>query len=155
MTHDSTARRSDFRFSLILLLLVVSCTQRAGDGPAGLLIEDDVVFVTQSVVPDAVMQALFEGRVVRDEAGCLRLDSVDDATVVWPKDHRLDRRNGGFAVLDPAGRVIGLIGGAFRLGGGEVPTLHDGILVSAADRERAQSRCPGRFWIVGEVLSSG
>jgi hypothetical protein len=81
--------------------------------------------------------------------GCLRLDTPDTHTVIWPKGFDL---GADLRVRDDRGAVVGRIGGAFRLGGGEVPSLHDGIPLSEADRVRAGSRCPGRFWIVGEVL---
>jgi hypothetical protein len=84
----------------------------------------------------------------RSSAG---LDSADDATVVWPKSFSLVRQGGELRVRQANGRELGRIGGAFRLGGGEVPYLHDGIALSAADCERGQTRCPGKFWIVGEV----
>jgi hypothetical protein len=54
-------------------------------------------------------------------------------------------------VRDAAGREIGQVGGSFRLGGGEVQSLHEGIGVSAADRQRAATHCPGRYWVVGDV----
>jgi hypothetical protein len=111
-----------------------------------------VVFVAQNVVPDAVMEALFEGRVVADHAGCLRLDSPDPATVVWPKGFTISENGGTLRVRDARGRDVGDVGGTFRLGGGEVQALHEGIGVSAADRQRAETHCPGRYWIVGDVL---
>jgi hypothetical protein len=43
------------------------------------------------------------------------------------------------------------VGGSFRLGGGEVPALPDGIGVSAGDRQLTQANSTGRYWIVGEV----
>jgi hypothetical protein len=110
------------------------------------------VFVTQSVVADEVMQALFEGRVVKDNAGCLRLDGPDPATVVWPKGFTMTGSGGALVVRDAAGRRIAPIGGTFRLGGGEVQSL-EGMPVSTADRQRAATQCPGRYWIVGEVGS--
>lgn len=110
-----------------------------------------IVFITQNVVPDAVMEALFEGRVVADAAGCLRLDSPDPATVVWPKGFTMTANGSTMVVRDAEGSEVGQIGGSFSLGGGEVQSLHGGIGVSAADRERAETHCPGRYWIVGEL----
>lgn len=136
------------RYTLVALLIATACIASAGDEVdlLGLSGGDDVIFLVQRVEPTVVMEALFEGRVVPDSAGCLRLAGPDPATVVWPYGARLD----GLTVRDAAGRTIGRIGGPFRLGGGEVPALHTGIPLSAAEREAAR-RCPGRFWIVGDV----
>lgn len=109
-----------------------------------------VVFVTQNVASDVVMEALFQGAVIADAAGCLRLASPDNATVVWPNGFTMTESGGTMTVHDAAGREIGTIGGSFRFGGGEVQSL-DGMYVSAADRQRVTTHCPGRYWIVGDV----
>ena len=98
------------------------------------------------------MDALFQGRVVTDAAGCIRLDSPppDAGTVVWPFGFTLAREGRVLSVRDAAGREVGRIGGSFRFGGGHVPFLHEGTGFSAAERARAEARCPGTFWIVGE-----
>lgn len=101
----------------------------------------EVLFLTQGAPATFVMDALFEGRVVVDDAGCVRLDGPDPATVVWPYRFTLE----GNTVHAADGRIVGRLGGSFRLGGGEVPTLAGGDWQSALDR------CPGRFWIVGDV----
>lgn len=108
-----------------------------------------VVFMTQNVVPAATMDALFQGRVVADRAGCLRLDSPDPPTVVWPHGYRVRVGPDGVRILDRDGHTVGSVGKRFSLGGGEVPALADGMGFTEADRELAESRCPGRYWIVG------
>ena len=152
MTVASTLHRS--AAIALMTLLAAGCSPT--EEPLGfdsLVFQErtGIVFITQNVVPDAVMEALFEGRVITDAAGCLRLDSPDPATVVWPKGFTMTASGSTMVVRDAQGREIGHIGGSFRLGGGEVPSLHGGIGVSAADRERAQTHCPGRYWIVGDV----
>lgn len=134
---------------LIAACAIAACSNHLVD-----LTEDEsgFVFLVQATVPSAVMDALFQGRVVADANGCLRLDSVDDATVVWPAGYRLVRDGTQLLVRSPEGRTAGRLGGSFKLGGGEVDALHDGLSISAADRQIAQSRCPGKFWIVGDVL---
>lgn len=107
--------------------------------------EEELFFFTQSATPDVVMDALFTGRVVRGEEGCLRLDSPTGPTVIWPAGYSLDGRT----VRDAFGDV-GSIGGTFRLGGGEVPSLHDGIRVTANTRQRAEAQCPGKYWIAAD-----
>lgn len=137
----------------LVSLVTAGCASPQDSSPFDPLLFQErtgVVFVTQNVVPAAVMEALFEGPVVADPAGCLRLDSPDNATVVWPKGFTITENGSRMVVHDATGRAIGTIGESFRLGGGEVQSL-DGSSVSAADRERATAHCPGRYWIVGDV----
>lgn len=111
-----------------------------------------VVFLTETAPATVQMEALYKGNVVADAAGCLRLAGTGDHhTVVWPFGFELRAHNGGANVVDTRGRVVGEIGGSFTFGGGEVPTLHDGIALSDEHRALARERCPGRYWIVGEV----
>ena len=147
--------RSTIRAAAVLALFPVACSPPSdgGGGDVSLLgLSDgaDVRFFTQSEVPEAVMDALFEGRVVADEEGCLRLDGPDAPTVIWPKGWALATVKGVRVVRNAAEREVGRIGGPFRLGGGVVPFLHEGIPMDAADREEAERACPGRYWIVGE-----
>lgn len=139
---------------LVLALLVLTGCSSATDGgpttPLSSLSAADVHFFTQDEVPEVVPDALFEGRVLLDDAGCLRLDGPDAHTVIWPKGYSLAVAEGALAVRDGGGETVGRIGGAFRLGGGEVPFLHDGIPMAKVDREAAEAACPGRFWIVAE-----
>ncbi|HEU4558727.1 MAG TPA: hypothetical protein VFS20_12795 [Longimicrobium sp.] len=109
------------------------------------------VFIVQGAPATAVMDALFQGRVTLDAQGCLRLENTGDQhTVVWPHGFTLEERGGALFVKDAAGREVGRVGGSFRFGGGETPVLHQGV-VSEESRKLAESRCPGRYWIVGEV----
>ncbi len=112
--------------------------------------ESDVLMLVQSAAQDAVMQALYVGKVVQ-QGECLRLERpVEGHTVVWPHGFSLGGRRRDF-VMDDRGRPVGRIGESFRLGGGEVPTLWEGGPVSESDRRHALSRCPGRYWLVGEI----
>jgi hypothetical protein len=111
----------------------------------------EILFLTSSEPATAHMQALWDGRVSADAAGCLRLDGPDRHTVVWPHGFQLREQGSTIAVTDAGGRLVGTIGGSFRFGGGEMPTLHEGIALSAVDRQAVIRRCPGRFWIVGEI----
>lgn len=139
---------------LVALLLLGGCSSSGDGGPSAPLpsvLLDETVFLAQSEAPDAVMEALFEGRVARDDDGCLRLDTPDAHTVVWPFGFSLTADDGELVVRDAGGDAVGAIGSRFRLGGGEVAALHDGIALAPEDRDRAESLCPGRYWIVGEV----
>jgi hypothetical protein len=111
----------------------------------------EVVLLAQDESPAVVMDALFEGRVLVDGSGCLRLDAPGRQTVIWPEGFTLGAAGGEMVVRDDRGNTVGRVGDVFRLGGGEVTTLHDGIPLSPEDRERATERCPGRYWIVGSV----
>lgn len=108
----------------------------------------EVVFIGMKIVPEVNMEALYEGRVTADESGCLRMEGEDRHTVVWPKGYGVVTANGGFEIIDDAGAVIGRVGGEFRVPGGEVPYLHEGIGFTEADRALAEAYCPGKFWIM-------
>ena len=111
---------------------------------------DGALFITQSAPQAAVMQALYVGAVTR-EGDCYRL-AGDPAghTVVWPHGFRLAGPKKDMVMTD-AGKVIGQIGGEFRLGGGEVETLWEGGPVANPARQAALTTCPGRYWLVGET----
>jgi hypothetical protein len=108
----------------------------------------DLVFLAMRVTPDVHMDALFEGNVVLDDAGCLRLDSPDPATVVWPRGWEFEQDGGTIRILDTGGERVGRVGEPFALGGGEVETLAAAMGFTGQDRDLAESYCPGRYWIV-------
>jgi len=107
------------------------------------------VVLTQSVVPEVTMGALFQGDVTLDEAGCMRLAGSDAHTVIWPVGYGVRSEGSDRVVHDDQGAPVGVIGGSFSLGGGEVPQLSDALGFSDEDRALAASECPGRFWIAG------
>src|SRR5688572_6031590 len=128
---------------------------KSPSAPAGLqrvTERSDVIFLARSQAATAEMEALFTGRVAVDDVGCLRLDTDDRHTVVWPSGFTLRVEDDGTAyVISADGRRVGGIGGYFELGGGEVPALHEDVSLSPADRAAALSACPGRYWIVGRA----
>ena len=133
-------------------LALAACASEKDTGPTFNRNESPTVFLVQGAPATAVMDALFQGRVTRDVRGCLRLDHQGDRhTVVWPHGFTIVERDGELFVKDAAGSDVGQVGGSFRFGGGEIPALHEGINLSAESRQLAESRCPGRYWIVGEV----
>lgn len=133
---------------LPLTITVASCTPATVAPPV-----DEVIFLT-AVAPETVqMEALFEGRVLADSRGCLRLDTETRQTVVWPHGFRLQTVRGTLHVVGDHGRAIGSIGERFRLGGGEVP-MHDGLPLSREQMRLASDVCPGKLWIVGATESS-
>jgi hypothetical protein len=133
-------------FTVMAVLALAGCradVQAPADG--------DIVFLTQSVVPNAVMDALFNGSVLIDGNGCIRGESPDNLTIIWPNGFTLDRHGDAARIRDTTGRDVGGIPGPFRLGGGIAQTLHEGIALTDADRKRALERCPGQYWIAGDV----
>lgn len=111
---------------------------------------DGIVFLTQSTPATVVMEALFDGRVSLGGNGCVLLTGGQPATVIWPHGFSVVVRHGVTLIRDERGHDIGAVGGSFRFGGGFVDSLHNGIALSAADRERA-AHCPSPYWIVGDV----
>ncbi len=143
-------RRSSTRSSAVLAgiaALAAACSSETGTGPGDEA--TGVLFLAREAPASAVMDALFEGTVKLDARGCLRLDS--GRTVVWPYGFEPYVGGGALRVRDAAGRDVGRVGGGFRFGGGEVDALHDGLGLPAAARAEAEARCPGGFWVVGEV----
>jgi hypothetical protein len=145
--------RAGARLACIALVALAACSPDDGTGPdlTGNENPDATVFVAQNEPPQAVMDALYQGTVNRDEQGCLRVNGEGGATVIWPYGFRLVAHAGGLYVKHPAGRIIGRIGGDFRMGGGFVPSASYAHL-SAADRALLESRCPSTYyWVVGET----
>jgi hypothetical protein len=149
----SCTRTTSRRMVLGLITLAVACSSLtdAADPLTGDTLEarfaSGVTFLTMRTDPEVFMSALFEGRVLVDLAGCLRLDSDDRHTVVWPRGYGFDTAGGTIRILDATGVVVGRAGDDFRLAGGEVTSLHDGLGFTAADRALASAHCPGRYWI--------
>ncbi len=135
------------RFAILAALGLAVCgCELVGSGGS----ESDVLMLVQDAPQAAVMQALYVGKVVR-QGECLRLERpVEGHTVVWPHGFSLGGPQRD-VVMDNRGRPLGRIGESFRLGGGEVPTLWEGGPVSESVRREALRRCPGRYWLVGEI----
>jgi hypothetical protein len=135
-------------FAFLTLILLVGC----GDDSHPAAFETPWLFFSQSTRPEAVMEALYEGTVSMDAEGCLRLDLEPDRhTVVWPFGSTAVTRAGRLVILDQENVEIGRVGGFFALGGGEVPPAAGPLLLSPESRALAEARCPGRFWIVGDI----
>lgn len=141
---------------LALLPLAAACAKDLGPEPslAGGENPDGVVFLAQNQPQTVQMQALYQGLVTPDAEGCLRLQGHEGRagpTVIWPYSTRLRERGGVLLVISPAGREIGRIGGAFKMGGGN--SSDEAASLTPADRARARQRCPGGYWIAGDVES--
>lgn len=145
--------RSTIRpLAAITALALAACSRGEDRGPslAGGEKPDATVFLVQSEPQDAVMEALYEGKIVRDAQGCLRIEGADPATVVWPYGFTLVGSGADLQVKDAAGRVLGRIGDSFKFGGGHVPSGNYAFLPEP-DRAAAAARCPGDVWIVGDT----
>lgn len=137
----------------VVAVVAVAChpSPVAPLGDDGLQAHDraGVVLLTQNVIQDATMDALYEGPVVADDAGCLRLGGSDGPTAVWPQGYTAQSALGDAWIRDASGTTVGQVGGSFSLGGGEVPELSDAMGFTQADRDLAEDHCPGLYWIVG------
>jgi hypothetical protein len=136
---------------LAMLMTAVACNSGDGLGPdlnSGQNLEA-TVFLALEAQPTVFMEALFQGTISRDANGCLRAEGSEGATVIWPHGTRLEARGGALAVVDASGRVLGRIGGQFRMAGGYSQAAYH--YLSDADTERAQTRCPGNYWVAGSI----
>lgn len=137
------------RAAATALLVAAGAACQAGDvGGPGLDTGDldATLFFTQEDPQGMMMQALFEGKINRDEAGCLRAESLGEhPTVVWPAGYTIEASHGMLLVRDAERRVVGRVGGTFSIGGGISTIAHSGV--SDAERQLAETRCPGEVWI--------
>ncbi len=114
--------------------------------------EEPVLFLAQKSQPNAVMEALFQGPVNLDQAGCFRMGDAAGPTVIWPFGSRLVREKTGLVVVDRTGDELVRIGSNARIGGGNIPDLGALDVLTEPFLEAALRRCPGSYWIVGDVL---
>lgn len=111
--------------------------------------EAGIVLLTQVLDPTEAMEALYQDRVVIDDAGCIRLSEAGEPiTAVWPKGFTARPTIEGPEIMDADGELVGRVGEHFTFGGGVVPFLHEGFGFTESDQALAVSRCPGAFWIV-------
>jgi hypothetical protein len=111
---------------------------------------EQYVFLTQPHDLNAYPDALFEGVVTVDAAGCIRLTGPepDNSTVVWPAGSTIEGATHAPTVRDRHGTVIGVIGGTFRFGGGHTSNLAVIAGLTEAEAGEVLGRCPGNFWLV-------
>jgi hypothetical protein len=141
-------RRLSRAAALLVLCAAPGGCRNDATGPLGGV--EDYVFLTQphdlGVYPDA----LFEGVVTVDPAGCIRLGASepDNSTVVWPAGSTLDGEGHAPTIRDRGGAKIGVIGGTFTFGGGHTPNLAAITALTDAEMDAVRDRCPGVFWLV-------
>ena len=114
--------------------------------------ESGLLFIQRNEPAEMAMDALYEGPVTVDEAGCLRADpdAGTPVAIVWPFGFDVRFDGDAIRVVDRDGEVFGTVGSDFALAGGLVDALHDGLGFTAADRALAEDRCPGKFWVVAD-----
>lgn len=127
----------------VLIALGAACDGSAS--PTDAEVVEGIIFLVESQVPGGYRDALYQGRVVLDAQGCVRLESSEPATVVWPHGSRLVTRGGELYVVDKGGSELAKIGGESRFGGGYTAPSH--AYLSRRDRNILASRCPGDIWI--------
>lgn len=155
MTNDKCTRCA---LTALAAFAAAACSSPSSSLDHDLLVEADHVAAQDGVGIhllvqiddlDAYPNALYRGRLMLDAAGCVRLAaSTGPTTVLWPKGFSGRAVDGEIEIRDQLGAVVGRTGRNFRLGGGGVPTLHEGLGFTMADHELAVSRCPGAFWLV-------
>jgi hypothetical protein len=140
---------------VVLSLILLGCSKSTTDLSeySGFTLLGNTIFISRPEVNAGNMEAVYHGLVVKDDKGCLRLQPGMDGTVVWPHGFSLQARDKGQWVIDRKGKTVGAVNGRFRFGGGFVPALQSSLGFGEADISKIQDRCPGRFWIVGEILT--
>lgn len=108
--------------------------------------------------PRLTPEALAVGELVADDGGCLRFGSGPYAgsLPIWPPGYALRAEGGDVRVVDGRGQVVARVGDEVRAGRGEDPgsSLEGvGYLDERSQRELPR-RCPGPYFLVGQVLSS-
>ena len=99
----------------------------------------------------AGFDALLDGRLVVDGAGCLRIGSGESTVPLWMRGWELETADGGPRVLDDRGRTVGRVGEKVKLGGGEVTDgmVEGGAMVGGRRTARELlERCPGDYFLV-------
>lgn len=94
---------------------------------------------------DVYMEALLKGTLILDPNGCLRIESEggEARLVLWHHDFELKVGDEVIEVLNGDGQVVGRVGEAVRMGGGES---------SATDIPGLPlSNCPGPYWVLGNI----
>jgi len=152
--HNSAGMRSVARAGMAsaMSLAVAACSSSVIGPPDNATFQIQstagVLFMTQNVVQDFVMDALFQGPVIVDDDGCLRLEDPERPTVVWPWGFTAQITDAEISIRDQEGTEVGQVGESFALGGGIVPELLDSLGFSQEDRDLATNACPGSYWIV-------
>jgi len=140
-----------FLYALTLTACGESPTDSVDDPLLQIVAQDDIVFMTQSRTPAVSPDALHVGTIGLGADGCLRLEGPEDHTVIWPVGFEFRRDGERITIIDANGDERGDLDSEFRLGGGEVSELHEGMGFTPQDRARATENCPGKYWVAHSV----
>ena len=94
-----------------------------------------------------MMTAMIGGQ-LRLGDGCLRAGAGH--LLVWPPGWSLSTENDRIEILNGTGQVVARVGEEVRMSGGEVPFIEG----AARTQLKIPADCPGRYWIVGDVVSA-
>ena len=98
------------------------------------------------------MEALAAGRVVVDDAGCIRLKDSrtgnEGDLIVWPPGYSMRAEDGDIRIVRGDGQAIARIGDKVELGGGQVAPP-SGPREAYAKQLKIPEKCKGPLWIVG------
>lgn len=155
----TSSERSRITVVALAALAAAACSSPSSSLDGDLLLEEadqvaaldgeGIHLLVQVKDLEAYPSALYRGRLEMDAGGCVRLaESTGQTTVLWPKGFSGRAVSGGIEIRDERGAVVGRTGQRFRMAGGGLPFLHEGIGFTAADQALAASRCPGAFWLV-------
>ena len=109
-------------------------------------LREPYLFLVRTDTAAVDMDALIRGRVTRDAQGCLRVDTDDRHTIVWPRGYTARLDGDAVVISDAAGARVAATGDVIQLGGGEVSMLPAGLLAEPT-RAAALTSCAGKFWI--------
>ncbi|HEU0016417.1 MAG TPA: hypothetical protein VFQ45_22245 [Longimicrobium sp.] len=145
-----------FRAALCTAALsLAACSAEGGPGPSLSGDEDPnaTIFLARDSEPNGYMEALYVGAVLRDAQGCLRTaDTGVGATIVWPTGFTLAAHGSGLFVHNAEGELVGQVDhGTVRMGGGFIRDISSATVLSEKKKALAVSKCPGDYWIAGEV----
>lgn len=102
------------------------------------------------------MAALATGRVVVDDAGCIRLEDgrTDDEgdLIVWPPGYSMQTEGVKVHIVKEDGETLARVGDMVELGGGQIPA-HPGVREMYEKHLEIPQKCTGPLWIVGQVVS--
>jgi hypothetical protein len=147
--HRATPIGAALRVSVVSLA-VASCSPTAPEqheAPGG------IIFFNQTRTAHTAPAAVIEAVVGVDQAGCLRLTStLEQATLIWPTGFSWVQIGAEIWIRDERGRETARIGSRLRLAGGFVATLDERLALTSTARRLASSSCPGKYWLVTEVL---
>jgi hypothetical protein len=108
-----------------------------------------MIYFPRQAPTNAYTEALLEGTLILDPNGCLRVESEggdalgdDSPLVLWRHDFALQVEDDVIEILNGEGQVVGRVGEAIRMGGGETSAKAvPGLPIEA---------CPGPYWALGE-----